>query len=59
MHFKCYSRPKRDYVMDTTEEREIATCHWCDMFDFVRYNEYAMARFSRQLIQFFNFSSIF
>jgi len=45
--------------MDTTEEREIATCHWCDMFDFVRYNEYAMARFSRQLIQFFNFSSIF
>uniref|UniRef100_A0A914MAC9 Histone-lysine N-methyltransferase n=1 Tax=Meloidogyne incognita TaxID=6306 RepID=A0A914MAC9_MELIC len=48
MHFKCYSRPKRDYVMDTIEEREIATCHWCDMFDFVRYNEYAMARFSRQ-----------
>uniref|UniRef100_A0A1I8BLK7 Histone-lysine N-methyltransferase n=1 Tax=Meloidogyne hapla TaxID=6305 RepID=A0A1I8BLK7_MELHA len=48
MHFKCFSKPKRNYVIDSIEEREKATCHWCDMFDFVRYNEYAMARFSRQ-----------
>jgi hypothetical protein len=46
MHFKCYNKPKHIFVMDALKEK--ATCHWCDMFDFIRYNEFAMARFSRQ-----------
>lgn len=52
VHFNnCYNEVKlKKVVGDTEEERSTATCHWCDSFDFLRLDEYAMARFSRQSV---------
>uniref|UniRef100_A0A183C459 Histone-lysine N-methyltransferase n=1 Tax=Globodera pallida TaxID=36090 RepID=A0A183C459_GLOPA len=49
-HLKCYneSELRQSEPIDVQNERRPVICHWCEMFDFVRYGDYAMGRFSRQ-----------
>uniref|UniRef100_A0A914GXP3 Histone-lysine N-methyltransferase n=1 Tax=Globodera rostochiensis TaxID=31243 RepID=A0A914GXP3_GLORO len=49
-HLKCYneSELRQSEPADVQDEQRPVICHWCEMFDFVRYGDYAMGRFSRQ-----------
>ncbi|KAL3101955.1 hypothetical protein niasHS_003364 [Heterodera schachtii] len=46
-HLKCYNESKLTATNDEGMGQKPVICHWCETFDFVRYGDYAMGRFSR------------